>query len=132
MLKFDLAPKSYYLLTVRGRKTGNPHSVPVALVEEGKDKWLVAPYGEVDWVRNARAARRIRLSRGNVTENMIIRELPTESSMAILKKYLKRYPITSPYFNAHEDSNVGDFELDAKEKPVFELSIENTSEPENT
>ena len=55
-LKLGIAPSIYYLLTVAGRKTGNPHSVPVVLVEEKENRWLVAPYGEVDWVKNARVS----------------------------------------------------------------------------
>jgi F420H(2)-dependent quinone reductase len=35
------------LLTVRGRKSGQPHTVPVLLVEQGGQRWLVAPYGMV-------------------------------------------------------------------------------------
>jgi F420H(2)-dependent quinone reductase len=35
------------LLTVRGRKSGQPHTVPVILVEQDDQRWLVAPYGVV-------------------------------------------------------------------------------------
>ena len=121
MLKVGFAPKSYYLLTVNGRITGNPHSVPVALVEDGANRWLVAPYGEVDWVKNARAAQRVRLSRGKTVEGFGLREMPTDPSKAVLKQYLKSYPITKSYFNAQEDSELNEFEMDAKNKPVFEL-----------
>lgn len=39
------------LLTVRGRTSGQPHTVPVILVEQDGQRFLVAPYGEVQWVR---------------------------------------------------------------------------------
>ena len=46
----------FWLLTTRGRKTGRPHTNPVTLVEQQDGtQWLVAPYGTVSWVRNARA-----------------------------------------------------------------------------
>ena len=44
------------LLTVRGRKNGQPHTVLVLLVEQDGERWLVAPYGVVQWVRNLRSA----------------------------------------------------------------------------
>jgi F420H(2)-dependent quinone reductase len=37
------------LLTVRGRKSGQPHTVPVLLVEQDESRFLVAPYGVVQW-----------------------------------------------------------------------------------
>lgn len=44
------------LLTVRGRKSGQPHTVPVRLIEQDGQRWLVAPYGVHQWVRNLRVA----------------------------------------------------------------------------
>jgi hypothetical protein len=56
LLRTGLEPRHTYLLTVRGRRSGRSYSMPVTLVEEGRQRWLVAPYGEVGWVWNARAA----------------------------------------------------------------------------
>ena len=47
-----LGPRHTHLLTVPGRRTGQPRSTPVTLVVEGPHRWLVAPYGAVGWVRN--------------------------------------------------------------------------------
>jgi deazaflavin-dependent oxidoreductase (nitroreductase family) len=121
LLRFGLAPDNYYLLTVRGRKTGKPHSIPVSLVQEGDKRWLVAPYGEVDWVKNARASGMVRLSRRSLQEDLAIRELPVEEAAPVLKKYLKAYPITRDYFEATVDSPLEAFEEEAKSRPVFEL-----------
>jgi len=38
-----------HLLTTRGRKTGRPRTNPVTLVEQDRQRWLVAPYGAVSW-----------------------------------------------------------------------------------
>jgi hypothetical protein len=38
---------------MRGRRSGRLNATPVREVEEGDQRWLVAPYGEVSWVRNA-------------------------------------------------------------------------------
>ena len=121
LLKFDLAPEIYYLLTVQGRKSGRPHSVPIVLVEEGGKRWLVAPYGVVDWVKNARAAGQIRLSRRKLDEQFTVLELSPEAAAPILKKYLQQYPITGPYFGANLESPLSEFIEDAQTRPVFEL-----------
>ena len=44
-----------YILTVEGRKSGVAKSTPVDVMEVDGQRWLVAPYGEVNWVKNARA-----------------------------------------------------------------------------
>lgn len=44
------------LLTVRGRRTGVPRTTPVALIEVNGKLWVLGAYGEVNWVRNLRAA----------------------------------------------------------------------------
>jgi hypothetical protein len=49
------------ILRVRGRKSGKSYSIPVILIEDD-ERWLVAPYGEVGWVRNARAAGEVQLT----------------------------------------------------------------------
>ncbi len=121
LLRFGLAPANYYLLTVRGRKTGNPHSVPVSLVREEDKRFLVAPYGEVDWVKNARASGMVRLSRRNLQEDLTIHELPVGEAAPVLKKYLQAYPITRDYFDAEVDSPLEAFEEEARSRPVFEL-----------
>src|SRR6266496_5072456 len=56
------------LLTVRGRQSGQPHTVPVIPVEQDGYRFLVAPYGVVQWVRNLRAAGTATLTRGRRSE----------------------------------------------------------------
>ena len=121
LLKLGLAPSIYYLLTVRGRKSGQLYSVPIVVIEEDNHRWLVAPYGEVDWVRNARASGSVTLTRKQISENLTIRELNIEEAAPILKKYLEAYPLTKPYFNAAVDEAPENFLEDAKTRPVFEL-----------
>ena len=62
LTRWGLIPHTF-ILTTKGRKTGQLHSTPATLVEEGEQKWLVAPYGPVPWVLNARAAGRVTVSR---------------------------------------------------------------------
>lgn len=121
LLRFGLAPKSYYLLTVQGRRSGLPRSKPVALVEEEDRRWLVAPYGDVDWVLNARAAGKVCLSRGHKSETLLITELPPDKSVPVLKEYVTQYAITQPYFEVKSESPVEKFIKEASLHPVFKL-----------
>jgi len=58
------------LLSVRGRKSGKNYTVPIALVENNGTRFLVAAFGEVNWVRNLRAAGEARLTRRRRTETI--------------------------------------------------------------
>jgi deazaflavin-dependent oxidoreductase (nitroreductase family) len=78
LARAGLVPRSY-LLTTRGRKTGLPHTNPVVPVEHGGRRWLVAPYGPVAWVHNARAAGWVRLTRRRDTRHYTIREVSPRS-----------------------------------------------------
>ncbi len=111
-----------HLLTTRGRKTGRPHSTPVILVKDGTRQWLVAPYGNVAWVLNARAAQRVTLRRGRDNHDYTIRELPAAEAGSVLKRYIRVAPATRPYFEATKDSLVEDFIAEADRHPVFELT----------
>ncbi len=111
-----------HLLTTRGRKTGRPRTNPVVLVEQDKRRWLVAPYGAVSWVLNARAMGRVTLRRGRDRQDYTIRELSPAESGPILKRYIGVAPATQPYFQAGKDSPAGDFVAEARRHPVFELT----------
>jgi deazaflavin-dependent oxidoreductase (nitroreductase family) len=107
------------LLTVRGRKSGQPHTVPVTLVEQDGQRWLVAPYGVVQWVRNIRAAGTATLTRGRRSEVISVTELPAGEAAPILKQYLLHVATVRPYFDVTRDSSLEAFELEAPRHPVF-------------
>ena len=44
------------LITIRGRKSGLPRTTPVAIIDVSCRRWVWAPWGDVHWVRNLRAA----------------------------------------------------------------------------
>ena len=121
LLPLGLGPRSTYLLTVAGRRSGRPHSTPVTLVEEGGRRWLVAPYGEVAWVRNLRAAGRATLSRGGRTDEIAVREVGADEAAPVLKMYVTRVPIPRPYFDVRPDSDLDAFRLEAPRHPVFAI-----------
>ena len=112
------------LLTVRGRKSGQPHTVPVLLVEQEGQHWLVAPYGVVQWVRNIRAAGTATLTRGRRSEAISVTELPAQEAAPVLKQYLL-LPVSAgvrSYFDATKDSPLEAFEREAARHPVFRIT----------
>jgi deazaflavin-dependent oxidoreductase (nitroreductase family) len=111
-----------HLLTTRGRKTGRPRTTPVILVRQDPKRWLVAPYGAVSWVLNARAAGRVTLRRGHDSRDYTIRELPSEESGPILQRYIHIAPAARPYFQAGKGAPVADFIAEAGRHPVFALT----------
>ena len=124
LLRVGLGPRHTYLLTVRGRRSGRLYSTPVTLVEERDQRWLVAPYGEVAWVRNARAAGEVILRRGRHSETVRIVEIGRQESAPILKRYVTEIPITRPFFDVGPDAPIQAFEQEASRHPVFRVGGE--------
>jgi deazaflavin-dependent oxidoreductase (nitroreductase family) len=111
-----------HLLTTRGRTTGRPHTTPVVPVEQDGKNWLVAPYGAVSWVHNARAAGRVSLRHGRQTRDYAIREVSPGEAGPVLKRYVAIAGRTRAQFQATRDSPVQDFAAEADRHPVFELT----------
>jgi F420H(2)-dependent quinone reductase len=118
LLAVGLGPRFTCMLVVRGRTSGRLYSTPV---QEGSERWLVAPYGDVAWVKNARAARRVTLRRGGRSEDVQLAELGPAESASVLKHYVTRIPITRPYFDVTPDSDLAAFAAEAPRHPVFRL-----------
>ena len=114
-------PRQIRLLTVEGRRSGEPHTTPVILVEAQGERWLVAPYGPVAWVQNLRAAGRARLERAGRTEVVGAVEVGPDEAASILRRYVVDTPITRPYFDASVDSPLEAFAAEAGRHPVFRL-----------
>jgi deazaflavin-dependent oxidoreductase (nitroreductase family) len=121
LLRLGLAPRTTMLLTVPGRRSGTLRSTPVTLIEEDGQPWLVAPYGPVGWVLNARAAGQVELSRGRRSESVQVKELAAEAAAPILKAYVERVPITRPYFDVTPDAPLAAFVAEAPKYPVFQV-----------
>jgi deazaflavin-dependent oxidoreductase (nitroreductase family) len=119
LARLGLAPH-VYVLTVPGRKTGEPHSTPVRLIENGT-RWLVAPYGEVGWVRNARAAGSVTLGRRGRSQQLAIEEVGRDEAAPVLREYVRKVPVVRPYFEAGKDSPLEAFAAEAARHPVFRL-----------
>ena len=120
LLRAGLKPGNMALLTVRGRKSGLPRTTPVSLGERDGRRWLIAAFGEVDWVRNLRAAGEASLKRGRRPQHIFVKELSAEEAAPILKKSLAEAPgFLLKNFDATPESPLKDFEREALNHPVF-------------
>ena len=79
------------LLQVRGRKSGNICSTPIDLLGIGGKRFLVAPRGRTQWVRNAEAAGEITLKQGSQRLKFRLRALSDQEKPEILKAYLDQF-----------------------------------------
>jgi deazaflavin-dependent oxidoreductase (nitroreductase family) len=121
LARLGLAGKRTHVLTVRGRKSGRRYSTPVQLVLGDGERWLVAPYGERQWVKNARAAGEVELTRARRTTRHRLEELGPDEAAPVLREYLRGTPIVKPYFAAGRDARVEAFAAEAAQHPVFRL-----------
>jgi deazaflavin-dependent oxidoreductase (nitroreductase family) len=78
------------VLEVQGRKSGEWRRTPVNPLEFEGGRYLVAPRGNTQWVRNIRASGRGRLV-GRRTEEFTATEVPTADRPPLLRAYLKKW-----------------------------------------
>ncbi len=79
------------VLEVRGRKSGEWRRTPVNLLDFEGERYLVAPRGNTQWVRNMRASHGGRLLLGRRTEGFSASEVPDEDKPPVLRAYLKKW-----------------------------------------
>jgi deazaflavin-dependent oxidoreductase (nitroreductase family) len=111
------------VLAVRGRKSGQWRTVPVNLLVHEGARYLVAPRGETEWVRNMRAAGggELRLGRGREPFRSV--ELPDEEKPPILRLYLDRwwFEVGRFFEGISQDASPDDLRRIAPGFPVFRI-----------
>lgn len=111
-----------FLLTTRGRKSGVDRTTPVNVLEVDGDRWLVSPYGRVGWVHNLRADATARLWRGRRREIWEVEEADAATAGRVLRAYVRKIPVTAPFFDAKLTDPAGVFAAEADRHPVFRLA----------
>ncbi|MET8845385.1 nitroreductase family deazaflavin-dependent oxidoreductase [Amycolatopsis sp. NPDC004625] len=111
-----------FLLTTRGRKSGTDRTTPVNVVETGGERWLVSPYGQVGWVHNLRADPTARLWRGRRRETWEVEEAGAAAAGPVLRAYVRKIPVTAPFFDAKPGDPAEAFAAEADRHPVFRLA----------
>jgi len=118
-----LSVRGSRILVVRGRKSGQIRTTPVNPLEIGGARYLVAPRGETEWVRNLRAARGGELRLGRHREPIGVEELPDEAKPPILREYLRRWKTeTEKFFDGvTAESPESELRRIAPRHPVFRV-----------
>jgi deazaflavin-dependent oxidoreductase (nitroreductase family) len=111
------------VLEVRGRSSGQPRRTPVNLLWNEGERYLVAPRGETQWVRNLRASGEGRLLVGRRSESFTAVELSDEDKPPVLRSYLKRWKAEVGAFfdGVGPDSPDAELRSAAAKHPVFRL-----------
>jgi deazaflavin-dependent oxidoreductase (nitroreductase family) len=110
-----------YLLTVRGRKSGLPRTVSIAIIERNGKRYLGAPFGIVDWVRNLRSAGEAILTRGRRCETVNAIELPPSEAALVLREEIKGGNPFGRYFGVSVEASDEEYERAAVSHPLFVL-----------
>lgn len=114
------------VLYVRGRKTGEWRTNPVNLLVVDGERYLVAPRGHTQWVRNLRAAGQGRLRLGKRYEDFTAVELSDEDKPPVLRAYLRKWAweVGAFFDNLKADSPQEDLRAAAPGFPVFRIVTE--------
>ena len=111
------------VLAVRGRKSGEWRTTPVNPLTFEGNRYLVAPRGNTQWVRNMRVAGGGELRVGRRVERFTATELPIEERPRILREYLKRWKFEVGMFFQGVGPDAPDEKLlaIAPDHPVFRI-----------
>jgi deazaflavin-dependent oxidoreductase (nitroreductase family) len=113
------------LVTIRGRKSGLPRTTPLAVLEVRGRRWVWAPWGEVQWVRNLRAAGHATIAMRGWTEEVTATELnPTERVgyfRDVLGPFARSIPFGVWFIRIVDGVDLGDPVEAAEGRVVFEL-----------
>ena len=113
------------LITIRGRRSGRPRTTPITLCENDGRWGLISPFGEVNWVRNLRAAGSATLTVRRRRVEVTAVELGQPEAAAFIRDVLAPHARRS-LFGAWFVRNVDKIDIDdpvaaARGRPVFEL-----------
>ena len=122
--KLGLTMKNTHTLTVRGRSSGEPHSVPVSPLELDGVRYLVAPRGTTQWVRNIRASGEGELKLGRKRERITVQEIEDDAKPPILRPYLRVWESEMKKFfnNVGPDATEEELRAEAPDHPVFRIN----------
>lgn len=111
------------VLRVRGRKSGEWHATPVNLLTFEGARFLVAPRGNTQWVRNIRVSGEGELQLGSRIERIKVVEIPDDQKVPILRHYLKRWKFEVGQFfsGVGAESPESEVRRIAPDHPVFRV-----------
>jgi deazaflavin-dependent oxidoreductase (nitroreductase family) len=120
VLRRGLTIGSQHLLTVPGRKTGEPRSTPVSIAVVDGERYIVAAFADAGWVANVRAAGHGTLGRGRETEEIRLSEVRREARGPILRAFLRQVRGGTRFFGTQTPDEIV---AGAERYPVFHVSV---------
>lgn len=123
LARLGVSVKGSRVLAVRGRTSGQWRTVPVNLLELDGRRYLVAPRGHTQWVRNLRAAGEGELRLGRRVEPFTATELADAEKPEVIRAYLERWKAEVGAFFEGLDADATDEQVAAVAPgfPVFVL-----------
>jgi len=111
------------ILEVRGRQTGVSRRTPVNLLSLGGARYLVAPRGQTQWVRNLRAAGEGDLLLGRRRDHFHAAEIADTDKEEILRAYLRRWKweVGQFFSGVGPDGSSAELERIAPDHPIFRI-----------
>jgi deazaflavin-dependent oxidoreductase (nitroreductase family) len=113
------------LITIRGRKSGLLRTTPLAIIEVADRRWIWAPWGEVQWVRNLRAAGRATITVRGRREEVTATELDPNQRVAFFRDILgplaRSIPLGVWFIRTVDQVDLDDPVKVAEDRRVFEL-----------
>jgi deazaflavin-dependent oxidoreductase (nitroreductase family) len=134
LVRLGIPLGSTSLLTVRGRKSGKLIQTPLSIFVQDQKRYLITPYGVVNWVRNLRAAGgEATLTRGRHTEKIHALELEKDAAAPVFREAVRTGPAGMPavfvhlyirftlsqYLNVGVNASLEEFEREVLTHPVF-------------
>jgi deazaflavin-dependent oxidoreductase (nitroreductase family) len=125
LTKLGLSVRGSRILRVRGRTSGTVRTNVVNLLTFEGERYLVAPRGTTQWVRNLRAAGGAELKVGRRVEAVVADELVDEAKPGVLRAYLHRWKWEVGQFFDGVGPDASDDELlrIAPGYPVFRVHV---------
>lgn len=113
------------VLTVVGRRSGEPRETVVNLLDLHGERYLVAPRGHTQWSKNLRAAGTGTLRCGRRREDFNAVELADDDKVDVLRAYLARWQWEVGRFvgDLRADSPDDDVRAAAHRFPVFRIAL---------
>lgn len=109
------------VLSTTGRRSGRKRTTTVTPIEVGGVEYLVAPYGEVGWVKNVRAKPQVRLRRGRSVRDVALTPAGGREAAAAVLAYHEREVFARRYMDVPEDPTLEDFLETVERFPVFKV-----------
>jgi len=117
------------LLTIRGRKTGRERTVPIGVFERAGRKYIVAAFGEVNWVLNLRTVGQVTITQGKHEATYAAEQVQGEEAALVLRDCLEAYlpsPLAGPMLRQRismaADAPLDALAVEARRTPVFRVS----------